>query len=154
MRTFFTRNESGAATAGPNLPELYLGSIACLNRYDWPGLYHFVADDVQYNDRMLRLPGYIRMQKMHCDEIPDLYFQIGTLMASPPLVASPQSADDDRSPTDVRRPVESRNVFVSRISSAETFDPRAFRRAAMAAKGIKDASCELKPCNVLVDISG
>jgi predicted ester cyclase len=88
MRTFFTRNESGAATAGPNLSELYLGSIACLNRYDWPGLYHFVADDVQYNDRMLRLPGYIRMQKMHCDEIPVLYFQIGTLMASPPLVAS------------------------------------------------------------------
>jgi predicted ester cyclase len=45
-------------------------------------------DDVRYDDKPLRIAGYVRMLKTYCDEIPDLHFEIGTLVASPPLVAS------------------------------------------------------------------
>ncbi|CAB3773411.1 ester cyclase [Paraburkholderia humisilvae] len=43
---------------------------------------------MQYNDKPLRLAGYLSMLKAYCDEIPDLYFEVNTLIASPPFVAS------------------------------------------------------------------
>jgi predicted ester cyclase len=54
MRAFLPKKDSSAAAiAEPNLSEIYLGFIACLNRHDWSSLRHFVADDVQYNDKPL-----------------------------------------------------------------------------------------------------
>jgi predicted ester cyclase len=89
MHSFLTRKGQGSvATAGPNLSEIYLGYIACLNRQDWSSLRHFVTDDMQYNDKPLGLGGYLNMLKAYCEEIPDVYFDVRTLIASPPLVAS------------------------------------------------------------------
>jgi predicted ester cyclase len=88
MHASLPMNSSDVAITGPDLSTIYLGFIACLNRHDWRSLHHFVADDVRYNNKPLRLAGYLRMLQAYCDEIPDLYFEIGTLVSSPPLVAS------------------------------------------------------------------
>jgi len=47
-----------------------------------------VADDVLFNDKPLYLSRYVSMLKAYCAEIPDVYFEIGTLIVSPPLIAS------------------------------------------------------------------
>lgn len=89
MRALLPKKDSSAAAiAEPNLSQIYLGFIACLNRQDWSSLHYFVASDVEYNGERLRLAGYRDMLKAYCAEIPDLYFEIGTLIASPPLIAT------------------------------------------------------------------
>jgi predicted ester cyclase len=70
------------------LPEIYLGYIACLNRQDWSTLGHFVVDDLHYNEQRIGIAAYRKMLMRHAEEIPDLYFEIHTLIAEPPIVAS------------------------------------------------------------------
>ncbi|MBY5327422.1 ester cyclase [Rhizobium leguminosarum] len=69
------------------LAEIYRGYIACLNRQDWPNLGQFVSDDAVHNGRRLGLPGYVAMLERDFDEIPDLYFNVLTLLCDPPYIA-------------------------------------------------------------------
>jgi predicted ester cyclase len=62
------------------LPEIYLGYIACLNRQDWSTLGHFVVDDLHYNEQRIGIAAYRKMLMRHAEEIPDLYFEIHTLV--------------------------------------------------------------------------
>ncbi len=67
---------------------LYRAYIACLNARDWTGLGRFVADDVRHNGGPLGLSGYRDMLERDVADIPDLRFEIATLVCEPPLVAA------------------------------------------------------------------
>jgi len=69
------------------LSDLYRGYIACLNRQDWPKLGQFVDEGAVHNGRRLGVSGYVEMLERDFDEIPDLYFNVVTLVADPPYVA-------------------------------------------------------------------
>lgn len=71
-----------------NLPDLYRGYIACLNRQDWPNLGTFVGEDVRYNGERIGLSGYREMLERDFRSIPDLHFDIRLLVSEPPHVAS------------------------------------------------------------------
>ncbi|ASV86544.1 ester cyclase [Ochrobactrum quorumnocens] len=66
----------------------YNGYVSCLNAQDWPSLHHFVAETAQHNSRHLGLTGYREMLIRDYQQIPDLRFNIGLLVAEPPIIAS------------------------------------------------------------------
>jgi predicted ester cyclase len=99
--------------AESSLREIYLGYIACLNRQDWSTLEHFLVDDLRYNDKRIDISGYRTMLKRHCDEIPDLYFDLHTLIAEPPLVASRLVFNCTPNDTFLGLPVRRRRILFS-----------------------------------------
>ncbi|PKR89937.1 ester cyclase [Pleomorphomonas diazotrophica] len=66
----------------------YRDYIACLNCRDWAGLDLFVHEDVRHNGRLLGLSGYSAMLQGNVRDIPDLTFEIGTLVSNPPQIAA------------------------------------------------------------------
>lgn len=71
-----------------DLPEIYRDYIACLNRQDWSTLGAFVDDDVEHNGKRIGLSGYRAMLESDFRDIPDLRFNIRTLVCEPPNIAS------------------------------------------------------------------
>ncbi|MGF6771593.1 steroid delta-isomerase-like uncharacterized protein [Paraburkholderia sp. GAS199] len=71
-----------------DLAETYRGYIACLNGQDWAALGEYVGDDVAYNGERIGLDGYRAMLERDFREIPDLHFEIVTLVCQAPHVAS------------------------------------------------------------------
>ena len=69
--------------AEENQSDVYRGFIACLNRQDWATLEHFVANDLKYNDKQIRLSGYRKLLTRFRDEIPDVYFELAKLVSQP-----------------------------------------------------------------------
>lgn len=72
----------------PDLLTIYRGYIDCLNRQDWSSLGQFVHDEASHNGRQFGLSGYRRMLEEDFRQIPDLQFNIGILVCTPPHVAS------------------------------------------------------------------
>jgi predicted ester cyclase len=70
------------------LADLYRSYIGCLNAQDWSRLGHFVHDDAIHNDRKIGLSGYRKMLETDFIDIPDLYFDVQTLLSDPPHIAS------------------------------------------------------------------
>lgn len=70
------------------LPAIYRGYIACLNKQDWPTLKCYVHDDVSHNGTRLGVEGYREMLERDFTEIPDLHFNIELLVVDPPYIAS------------------------------------------------------------------
>ena len=71
-----------------SLSNLYRAYIDCLNRQDWEALGQFVDDEVEHNNRPLKLSGYRDMLVRDFEDIPDLRFNIQLLASSPPLIAA------------------------------------------------------------------
>ena len=71
-----------------DLADVYRHYIACLNKQDWPKLGQFVDDEAIHNGRRLGLSGYREMLERDFDEIPDLTFNVQTLLSDPPYIAS------------------------------------------------------------------
>ena len=71
-----------------DIAQSYRQYIACLNRRDWDGLSNFVHHEVRHNGRPLGLSGYRDLLETDVRDIPDLRFEIGMLVASPPRVAA------------------------------------------------------------------
>ena len=72
----------------PTLGERYLAYIDRLNRRDWNGLRDFVADDVIYNGESIGFEAYRGMLATNCNDIPDLQFVIGMVVADGAHLAS------------------------------------------------------------------
>lgn len=72
---------------GNDLAAVYRGYIDCLNRQDWAVLGQFVDDGVIYNGERIGLSGYRAMLERDYREIPDLHFEIASLVAEPSMVA-------------------------------------------------------------------
>ena len=73
---------------GEDIAQSYRDYIACLNRRDWDGLSNFVHHEVRHNGRPLGLSGYRDLLETDVRDIPDLRFEIGILVASPPRIAA------------------------------------------------------------------
>lgn len=71
-----------------SLSDLYRAYIDCLNRRDWVQLGRYVDDEVEHNDRPLKLSGYRDMLVKDFQDIPDLRFNIQLLICEPPRVAA------------------------------------------------------------------
>jgi len=71
-----------------SLADIYRDYIACLNRQDWAQLGRFVDESAVHNKRQIGLSGYRAMLENDFREIPDLYFNVGLLIAEPPYIAS------------------------------------------------------------------
>lgn len=99
------------------LAEFYQGYIDCLNRQDWNQLGRFVHDNAQHNGRRIGLSGYREMLEGDFAAIPDLHFNIETLVTQPPVVASRLQFDCHPKgmlyglPVDGRRVRFAENVF-------------------------------------------
>ena len=70
------------------LLERYRAYIDCLNRRDWSRLGDFVSDEARYNGEAIGLAGYLAMLERDVAAIPDLVFNIGFLVADPPVVGA------------------------------------------------------------------
>lgn len=70
------------------LAEFYRGYIDCLNRQDWARLGLFVHENAQHNGTRIGLSGYREMLEGDFEAIPDLQFNIETLVSQPPVIAS------------------------------------------------------------------
>ncbi len=68
--------------------DLYHAYIDCLNRRDWVQLGRYVDDEVEHNDRPLKLSGYRDMLVKDFQDIPDLRFNIQLLICEPPRIAA------------------------------------------------------------------
>lgn len=73
---------------GEDIAQAYRDYIACLNHRDWSGLSNFVHDEVRHNGRLLGLSGYRNLLETNVRDIPDLSFEIGTLVASTSQIAA------------------------------------------------------------------
>ena len=73
---------------GEDIAQSYRHYIACLNHRDWDGLNNFVHHEVRHNGRPLGLSGYRDLLETDVRDIPDLRFEIGILVASPPRIAT------------------------------------------------------------------
>ncbi len=71
-----------------DIAQSYRDYIACLNHRDWDSLSNFVHEDVRHNGRLLRLSGYRNLLETDVRDIPDLRFEIGTLVANTPQIAA------------------------------------------------------------------
>lgn len=71
-----------------DLAARYRAYIDCLNRQDWANLGDFVGDDVRHNGNRLGLDGYRAMLERDFEDIPDLRFTIGLLVADDRHVGS------------------------------------------------------------------
>ncbi|WP_118136381.1 ester cyclase [Oceanicella sp. SM1341] len=63
------------------LAPAYRAYIDCLNARDWARLGDFVAGDVVHNDRPLGLAGYRAMLEGDVEAIPDLRFELVSLVS-------------------------------------------------------------------------
>ena len=72
---------------GEDVAQSYRDYIACLNHRNWSDLSNFVHDEVRHNGRPLGLSGYRDLLETDVRDIPDLRFEIGTLVADPPRIA-------------------------------------------------------------------
>ena len=70
------------------LPDTYQVYIACLNAQDWPALGDFVHEDAYHNDRPFGLAGYREMLENDFRQIPDLQFNILSLVADASHIAA------------------------------------------------------------------
>lgn len=70
------------------ITEAYRAYIACLNGQDWAMLHQHVSDHVKYNGTAIGLSGYRDMLVEDFRAIPDLSFNIATLVCDPPVIAS------------------------------------------------------------------
>lgn len=77
---------SGSMTR-PDLEQLYLAYLDCLNRQDWKNLGRFVATTVIHNGRPIGLAGYREMLEADYRAIPNLRFEPALITADPPHVA-------------------------------------------------------------------
>jgi predicted ester cyclase len=93
-----------------NLPEVYRGYIACLNKQAWSKLGVFVGDDVKYNGQRIGLSGYREMLERDFREIPDLHFEIQILVCEPPHIASRLHFDCTPTGMFLGLPVEGKRV--------------------------------------------
>lgn len=66
----------------------YQRYIDCLNSRDWDNLHLHVAEDVEYNGKVVCVEGYRNMLIGDCKAIPDLFFNISQLVCDPPMIAS------------------------------------------------------------------
>lgn len=99
-----------------NLEEIetrYQDYIACLNRRDWNGLGNFVHDEVRHNGRLLGLSGYRDLLDTNVRDIPDLGFEIWTLVANPPRIAARLLFDCTPTGVFMGLPVNGRRVAFS-----------------------------------------
>jgi len=71
-----------------DLAKQYQVYIDCLNRQDWDSLHLFVDEEASHNGQRFGLQGYRNMLERDFIEIPDLHFNIATLVCDPPFVAS------------------------------------------------------------------
>ncbi|SFB03074.1 conserved hypothetical protein, steroid delta-isomerase-related [Rhizobium sp. NFR07] len=67
---------------------LYAGYIDCLNAKDLDRLGDFVGEDVHYNGKRIGLSGYRAMLENDHREIPDLHFDVRSVVADRSTVAS------------------------------------------------------------------
>ena len=113
----------------PTLGERYLAYIDRLNRRDWNGLRDFVADDVIYNGESIGFAAYRAMLVTNCNDIPDLQFVIGMVVADGAHLASRLPFDCTPVgffmglPVNGRRVTSSENVFYrfDRVRIAEVW---------------------------------
>lgn len=70
------------------LRSLYAGYIDCLNGKDLDALSDFVGEDVHYNGKRIGLSGYRAMLENDHREIPDLHFDVRSVVADRTTVAS------------------------------------------------------------------
>lgn len=73
---------------GEDIAQSYRDYITCLNRRDWDDLSNFVHHEVRHNGRPLGLSGYRDLLESDVRDIPDLRFEVGILVASPPRIAA------------------------------------------------------------------
>jgi len=66
----------------------YTRYLACLSAREWARLGEFVADDVNHNGRLLGVAGYRAMLERDVQQIPDLRFEIATLLTEPDHIAA------------------------------------------------------------------
>jgi steroid delta-isomerase-like uncharacterized protein len=71
-----------------SLSRLYEGYIQCLNDKDLDHLGIFVGEDVHYNGKRIGLSGYRAMLENDHREIPDLHFNVRSVVADRSTVAS------------------------------------------------------------------
>lgn len=69
------------------LEATYRDYIAYFNKQDWPNLGRFVHDNVRHKGRFPGINGYRSMLETDYEQIPDLRFEIQTLIADPQHVA-------------------------------------------------------------------
>jgi predicted ester cyclase len=82
------KNAREFAMTYEKLRAFYLDYIACLNAQNWDSLENFVSDCVAHNGRAFGLSGYREMLIGDFQAIPDLAFDIATLVCEPPMIAS------------------------------------------------------------------
>ncbi|KAF0843235.1 putative ester cyclase [Methylovorus glucosotrophus] len=70
------------------LAAIYREYISCLNKQNWQELGRYVHSDVQRNGEKLGIEGYEAMLRKSYEDIPDLEYRIGILVAEPPIVAT------------------------------------------------------------------
>ncbi len=70
-----------------DISHAYLDYIACLNGQDWASLDRYVSDRVRYNGKVIGLAGYRTMLIEDFKAIPDLRFNIASLVCDPPMIA-------------------------------------------------------------------
>jgi steroid delta-isomerase-like uncharacterized protein len=71
-----------------SLHRIYQGYIDCLNDRDFDHLGVFVGEDVHYNGKQIGLSGYRAMLENDHREIPDLHFDVRSVVADRSTVAS------------------------------------------------------------------
>ena len=95
---------------GEDIAQSYRDYIACLNRRDWDGLSNFVHHEVRHNGRPLGLSGYRDLLESDVRDIPDLRFEVGILVASPPRIAARLMFDCTPKGVFMGLPVDGRRV--------------------------------------------
>ena len=95
---------------GEDIAQSYRHYIACLNRRDWDDLSNFVHHEVRHNGRPLGLSGYRDLLETDVRDIPDLRFESGILVASPPRIAARLMFDCTPTGVFMGPPVDGRRV--------------------------------------------
>ncbi|MDU4694456.1 MAG: ester cyclase [Paenibacillus sp.] len=93
------------------LKAIYREYINGLNKRDLAQLGRFVHDEVCYNDRLIGLTGYRDMLEGNYRDIPDLYFNIHTLVCEPPYISSHLRFDVTPKGQFMGLPVDGRSVL-------------------------------------------
>lgn len=74
-------------TPDRDVSAIYRNYLSCLNERRWADLGEYVADDLSYNGRPMRLADYRTMLEGDTDAIPDLQFHAELLVADGDVVA-------------------------------------------------------------------
>ncbi|MBT1702613.1 ester cyclase [Chryseosolibacter indicus] len=70
-----------------NLTQFYQNYISCLNNRRLQDLDLFVNEDLTYNKKAMHLKDYQNLLAQNFKDIPDLYFEIGLLVANEDTIA-------------------------------------------------------------------